>query len=99
MPLKPNRIRRSSGSARRRTRSRAEIGIPGVQKSALHRVLVVEGRARFNRDLVLIEALDRGDVGAAAGDGKGQARADRLAIEEKRAGPADPVLASEMRSG
>ena len=57
-------------------------------------MLAVEGRAQFDRDLILIEALDRGDVGAAAGAGKCDARADRLAIEEKRTGPADPVLAS-----
>jgi hypothetical protein len=71
---------------------------PRRAKSALHRVFPVEGRAQFDRDLILIEALDRGDVGAAAGAGKGQARADRLAVEEKRTGPADPVLTSQMRS-
>ena len=62
-------------------------------------MLAVEGRAQLDRDLVGVEALDRRDFGAAAGAGKRNARADRLAVDEKRAGPANPVLASEVRSG
>jgi hypothetical protein len=65
----------------------------------LQRVLALERGAQLDCDLVVVEALDGGDVSAAAGAGEGDAGADRLAIDEKRAGPANPMLASEMRSG
>ena len=67
-------------------------------ESALQRVLAVEGGAQLDRDLVVIEALDRRDVGAAAGAGEGDARADRLAVDEQGAGPANPMLATQMRA-
>ena len=67
----------------------------GRAESALQRVLAVEGGAQLDRDLVVIEALDGGDVGPAAGAGEGDARADRLAVDEKGAGPANPMLASQ----
>ena len=91
-------MRRSSGSRKAQDEIASGDQHSRRAESALHRVLAVEGRAQFDRDLVVVEALDRGDVGAAAGAGKGDARADRLAIDEKRAGPAHPVLASQMRS-
>ena len=70
----------------------------GRAESALQRVLPVEGGAQLDRDLVVIEALDGCDVGPAAGAGEGDARADRLAVDKKGAGPANPMLASQMRA-
>src|SRR5439155_10282242 len=45
------------------------------------------------------EALDGPDVPSLDLRSQDQARPDRLAVEEYRAGPADPMLAPEMRAG
>ena len=68
-------------------------------ESALQGVFAIESRAQLDRDLVVVETLDGGDFGAAAGAGQGDAWADRLAIDEERARPANPMLASQVRSG
>ena len=50
-------------------------------------------------NLVLVEAFDRGDLCPFAGNGIGDARARRHAVEQHRAGAADAVFAAEMRAG
>ncbi len=61
-------------------------------------MLAGEGRAKLDHHLVLVETLDRGDLGAFAGDGIGDAGAGRRTIEQHGAGAADAVLATEMRA-
>ena len=70
----------------------------GRAESALQCVLPVEGGAQLDCDLIVIQPLDGRDVGAAAGAGEGDARADRLAVDEQGAGPANPMLATQMRA-
>ena len=70
----------------------------GRAESALQCVFPVEGGAQLDCDLVVIQPLDGGDVRAAAGAGEGDARANGLAVDKQRAGPANPMLAPKMRS-
>src|SRR4029077_8925181 len=65
---------------------------------ALECVLPIEGGAQLDCDLIVIEALDRRDLGPDAGAREGDARPDRLAIDEDGASPANPVFATQMRA-
>ena len=61
-------------------------------------MLPLEGGAQLDCDLIAIEAFDRRDLGPDAGAGEGDARPDRLAIDEDGASSANPVLATQMRA-
>ena len=62
-------------------------------------MLAGEGRAKLRRNVVVIEAFDRGDLGPFAGNRIGDARTRRHAVEQHRARAADAVFAAEMRTG
>ena len=72
---------------------------PRCAIAALQRVLARECCAQFAGNLVIIEAFDRGYIGALAGERVGDAGARRNAIDEHRAGAANAMLAAEMRPG
>jgi hypothetical protein len=58
---RPARIRRSSASGNRSTRSRADTSMPGRAVATLERVLAGEGGPQLGRDRVRVETLDRGN--------------------------------------
>ena len=66
--------------------------------AALQCVLAGERRAQLDGDLVVVEPLDRGDLRARASRGIGDAGSCRHTVQQDGAGPADAVLAAEMRS-
>ena len=66
--------------------------------AALQRMAAAERLTQLAGQFVVVEALDRRDVGACAGDGEGDAGPRRLAFQQHRARAADAVLATQMRS-
>src|SRR4029077_20805206 len=52
----------------------------------------------LGRHVIVVEAFDRGDVGAFTGGSKGDAGTGRNAVEQHRTGAANAVLAAEMRT-
>src|SRR5439155_14039292 len=67
--------------------------------AALQRVLARERGAQLAHDLVVVEALDRGDARALARHRIGDAGARRFAVDQDGASAAHSVLAAEMRAG
>ena len=86
-----------AGSSRRNARRghqdarRAEPALQGV--------VLAERLLQRVRSSPLGEALDGRDLGAVGLDGEHQARADRPAVDDHRAGAADAVLAAEVGPG
>ena len=66
---------------------------------ALYAVLAGEGRTQLARHLIVIQSLDRRDLGALTGDRVGDAGAGRRAVDQECAGAAHAVLATQVRSG
>src|SRR4029077_4879782 len=58
-----------------------------------------KGRAKLVRDLVVVQAFDRGDTRSVAGAGVGDTGADRHIIEQEGARAAYAMLAAEMSAG
>ena len=67
--------------------------------AALQGMLAGEGRTKLRCHRVLVEAFDRGDLRPFAGNGIGDARARRHAVEQHGARAADAVFTAEMRTG
>ena len=66
--------------------------------AALQRMISAKRLAQFARELVVIEAFDRRDLGARAGDRERDAGSRRLAVQQHCASAADAVLATQMRA-
>ena len=62
-------------------------------------MLARERLAQRAHDLVVVEPFDGRDAGAIAGNGERDAGARRHTVDEKRAGTAHAVLATEVRAG
>ena len=73
--------------------------MPGVQYPHCSAVLAGEGRAQLAHHRIVVETLDRRDLGAVTGDRVGDAGARRRAVDQERAGAAHAVLAAEVRAG
>src|ERR1700761_7571326 len=59
-------------------------------------MLTGKGRTKLARNLILVEAFDRGNRRALAGNGIGDARTRRHAVQQHRAGAADAMFATKM---
>ncbi len=68
-------------------------------EAALQAVVVDEGLLQRMQLLAVGEPFDGADLPAVGLDREHQAGADRLAVEDDRAGAADAVLAADMRAG
>ena len=66
---------------------------------ALQRVMVDEGLLQRVQPVAVGEPFHRPDLGAVGLGGEHQTASDRRAVEDDRAGAADPVLAAEMGAG
>jgi hypothetical protein len=73
---------------------------PRGAEPALQRVALVEGLLHRPHPAVRgAQALDRGDRGTVEGDREQQAGPHRCAVDQHRAGAADPVLAPDVGAG
>ena len=87
-------------SARGRvTMSHAVISIPGVQNPHCSAWCRANASRSASADRVVSQPFDGHHVRALAGLRVGDAGADRLPVDEHRAGAAHPVLAAEMGAG
>ena len=66
--------------------------------AALERVLGGEGRSQRRGDGIVVEPLDRADIARLAIGSESDAGAHGLAVKQERAGTADAVLTSQMRT-
>jgi hypothetical protein len=71
----------------------------GRAEAALQPVLFGEGAAQHGHQRIGLEGFQRLDAAALGGDGKRDAAAHRLAVEQHGAGAADAMLAAQMGGG
>ena len=70
----------------------------GRAESALKRMMLLEGCLQRSEPLLHRKAFDGGDLRALRLYGEHQAGARAAPVEQNRAGPADAVLAADMRT-